>query len=296
MHRSGRRWREAATIRGHGAKITRVRAARGSSCARLGGRGVTSLSMSRRRAFLGAGGVLAATLWAGLGCGAKPLSAQGPEAGSVAVGAAETRSGGSVSGVLRASTPVDLSHVGVPIPDDSVCEKNPDGSIKNAIEPGKYRGILRNAQCDQQRFLTMANLTKRLNIRECTYCHAPDPNNPKSALYEVMTEKKVIANWMLTTFVDGLQRNDGKQMTCDSCHTDGKGNGVMKILHQPRDLGLAQEWMNEVMTASFQLRSGKRQRCKTCHVGMAPGQEGWDHHVIQRLESRGGDLVRVPLR
>ncbi len=193
---------------------------------------------------------------------------------------------------------IDPKNVGVPLPADDVCEKNPDGTIKNPIAPGTYKGILRNAKCDQQRFLTMGYLSQKLGIAgQCTFCHAPDPNDPKKAIYATPTERKRIANWMLATFVEGLRRNDGLPMSCDSCHNDGHGKGLVKILHEPRDPGFAQEWMNEVMTAQFVERDGKRLKCKTCHGGMAPAQEGWSGHVILQLEAKSdGSILRLANR
>lgn len=195
-----------------------------------------------------------------------------------------------------ATPTIDPRNVGVPLPDDDVCEKNPDGSIKDPIPPGKYTGLLRNARCDQQKFLTMASVMKQVGASDCTFCHAPDPKNPKRALYAESTPRKAVANWMLATFVEGLQRVDGKPMTCRGCHAaeKGQGKGTVHFLREPRDVTFTQEWMNEVMTTQFLERSGKRLRCKTCHVGMAPGQTGWNRKVIRELEATGdGSIVRL---
>ncbi len=183
------------------------------------------------------------------------------------------------------TTPVDLALVGIPLPGTDVCDKNSDGSIKDEIPTGRYQGLLRNARCDQQKFLTMASVMKQLGVTECTYCHAPDPTNPKKALYTESTPRKEIANWMLSTFVDGLRRVDGNPMTCRSCHTSekGKGHGAPHFLKEPRDVAFTQEWMNEVMTTQFSDRAGERLRCKTCHEGMAPSRAGWNPHVIRQL-------------
>jgi hypothetical protein len=138
-------------------------------------------------------------------------------------------------------------------------------------------------------------MMKQLGIKDCTYCHATDPDDPKhKPIYGQPTEKKRIANWMLATFIDGLRRPDGSAMTCQGCHNDGNGNAAIRILHDPRDNGFAQEWMNQVMTSRFVARDGDRLRCKTCHTGMAPAQEGWNPHVLLQLECTGaGGIHRV---
>jgi hypothetical protein len=234
-----------------------------------------------RKALLGAFVVLAAA------CGPKAPNPVGPNPVPTTTAPSPASAGPSV----------DLKHVGIPLPDDeSYCTKLPDGTFKDPVPPGKYTGILRNAHCDQQRFITMASLMKQLGIKECTYCHATDPDDPNhKPIYSQPTEKKKIANWMLATFVDGLRNHDGKPMTCQGCHNDGQGNAAIKILRQPRDTAYAQEWMNEVMTSRFLARGGERLRCKTCHVGMAPSREGWNPHVLLQLECTGaGEIRRLP--
>jgi cytochrome c2 len=187
--------------------------------------------------------------------------------------------------------------VGVPLPDVDVCERNADGSFKEPVPTGRYHGLLRNARCEQQKYLTMASVMKQLGVKECTYCHAPDPDHPKKARYAEPTRRKTVANFMLSTFVDGLRRIDGKPMTCRSCHTanKGRGDGAVHFLREPRDVAFTQEWMNEILTAELVERSGKRLRCKTCHEGMAPGQPGWKPNVILELVATdGGSIVRTP--
>lgn len=198
----------------------------------------------------------------------------------------------------RTPEPVDFTNVGLPLPDTDVCERNPDGTFKEPVPEGKYRGLLRNARCDQQKFLTMASVMKQLGVKECTFCHAPDPNNPKKALYAEPTHRKEVANFMLSTFIDGLRRLDGKPMTCRSCHGSSRPGlndaASPNFLRTPRDKAFTQEWMNETMTAAFVERSGARLRCKTCHEGMAPARPGWNPKVILELASNSsGSIERV---
>ena len=174
-------------------------------------------------------------------------------------------------------------HVGVALPGEDVCEKNEDGSLKNPVEPGQYKGLLRNAKCEQQKFLTMARVAQSLGV-QCNHCHAPHPTDPKKEDYPQFTEKKRIANWMFKTFIQGLRPTDGSKMMCAKCHIDRETNQpVAKILHEPRDRPFAQEWMHEVMTTQFVERNSKRLKCKTCHVGLAPDLDGWIKDVVRRL-------------
>jgi hypothetical protein len=179
-----------------------------------------------------------------------------------------------------------FEHVGIVLPGDEICEKNDDGSIKNPIPAGTYKGLLRNATCEQQKFITMGRVAQALGV-PCQHCHVPDPNDPKKELYPEFTDNKRKANWMFKTFVQGLRSVDGEKMMCKSCHTNAAGEPVAKILQTPRDRGFAQEWMHEVMTTKFVEANGKRLKCKTCHVGMAPDTPGWIKDVIRRLSYKG---------
>jgi hypothetical protein len=177
-----------------------------------------------------------------------------------------------------------LEHVGLELPGEDVCEKNEDGTFKEPIEEGKYQGILRNARCDQQKWITMANVTYALGVA-CRHCHVPHPTDPKKELYDQMTEEKRTANWMCGFFIQALRPTDGTKMMCKSCHTDvSTGKPVAKILGDRQNV---QEWMNEVMTVKFVEANGKRLKCKTCHVGSAPGQPGWQGEVIDQLRYNG---------
>ena len=178
-------------------------------------------------------------------------------------------------------------HVGLELPGEDVCEKNDDGAFKEPIEPGVYQGILRNARCDQQKWLTMANVTYALGVA-CRHCHVPHPTDPKKELYDRMTEVKRTANWMCGFFIQALRPTDGSKMMCKSCHTDvATGKPVAKILGDRTNLDAVQEWMNEVMTVKFVEANGKRLKCKTCHVGSAPGQPGWTGEVLSKLSYNG---------
>jgi hypothetical protein len=184
-----------------------------------------------------------------------------------------------------------LEHIGVNVPD--VCEKNPDGSVKDAIPPGTYQGLLRNAQCEQQKFITMAQVAGALGVK-CNHCHLPLASDPTKEDYPKFTDNKRKANWMFKTFIQGLRPVDGEKMMCARCHLDRGGKKpVIKILREPRDRGFAQEWMHEVMTTEFVEQNGKRLKCKTCHGGVAPDTAGWITDVIRRL-SYQGEVQRRP--
>ena len=182
-------------------------------------------------------------------------------------------------------------HVGVKLPGLNICATNEDGSLKNPVAPGTYRGLLRNAECEQQKFITMSRVAQALDV-DCTFCHVPDPNDPNKALYAEWTERKRRANWMLGTFVQGLRPIDGSRTTCASCHRGRRAEPTPAILGDPRDTGYAQEWMHEVMTSTFVTADGDRLRCKTCHGGMAPGTSGWEREVIRQVHVIDGALRR----
>ncbi len=179
-----------------------------------------------------------------------------------------------------------LEHVGIALPGRDVCETNDDGSLKNPIAPGSYQGLLRNAECEQQKFLTMARVAKALGVT-CKHCHVSDPNDPKKELYGELTDNKRTANWMYKTFIQGLRPTGGGRMMCASCHVDAGGRPVARILREPRDRDFAQEWMHEVMTTKFVEQNGKRLKCKTCHGGVAPDTDGWIKDVVRRLRFEG---------
>ena len=176
---------------------------------------------------------------------------------------------------------VDVHDVGVPLPPESECARNPDGTYTEPLDK-TYVGLLRNAKCVRQKFLTMSNIADALDVK-CSHCHVPLPGPPNQYDFPAMTEKKEIANWMGDTFIHGLLGTDGQAMLCAHCHATPTGAPIPRILGDPRDTGYAQEWMHEIMTAHFVQANGDRLRCKTCHVGMAPGQSDWQAHVIREL-------------
>jgi hypothetical protein len=132
--------------------------------------------------------------------------------------------------------------------------------------PREYLGILRVARCEQEMFLTMANVAGALGV-ECRHCHVPHPTDPKKEDYPVMTPKKEIANWMSMHLMQAVKMADGSPMKCKSCHTDAAGKPVAKILGNPRDPLKAQEWMSMIMVNKFVAKSGEKLKCKSCHVG-----------------------------
>lgn len=190
-------------------------------------------------------------------------------------------------------TPYDKASVGVRLPGKDICATNPDGSLKNPIEAGSYSGLLRNAICEQQKFITMARIAKSLDV-QCNFCHVPRKDKPNAEDYPVHTRRKDVANWMSSTFIQGLKKSDGKKIMCEDCHANKKNFSRAKILGTPRESDFAQEWMSEVMTTAFRHRSGKRLKCKTCHLGMAPSRNGWDNSVILRLQVQDANVLRAP--
>jgi hypothetical protein len=181
--------------------------------------------------------------------------------------------------------------VGFDVPGEDICKRNADGSLEDPIEPGTYRGILRNARCRQQKLATMAWLSDTLGV-DCGHCHVKDPQDPKKHLFEAWTDNKRAANWMARTFVQGLRAVDGTRVACESCHTGRDEKPVMHILGEPRDRVFASEWMHDVMATRFVEADGDRLRCRTCHEGMAPGDETWKAKVILELAREGDHFVR----
>lgn len=211
--------------------------------------------------------------------------------GPAATASATTRASSQPPDPKPDEAPSDEVNVGVALPGLDVCATKEDGSLENPIEPGTYSGILRNAKCEQQKFITMARVAQSLGVK-CNHCHVPDPDDANKEIYPEMTDNKRIANWMSRTFIQGLVRADGEAMRCASCHNDKDGKPTAKILQEPRDGGYAQEWMGEVMTVAFTEKSGKRLKCKTCHVGAAPGLPGFVTDVIKRLNYTGEGVER----
>ena len=148
--------------------------------------------------------------------------------------------------------------------------------------PRVYEGILRNARCDQQRFLTMASVADQLGVT-CVYCHVPLPSDPRKEDYPVMTPRKEIASWMSQHLMQAVKPADGSPMRCKSCHTDENGKPVTKILGNPRDPAKAAEWMAMVMVNRFVAADGSKLRCRSCHVGTM-GTPSFQAKVILRSD------------
>lgn len=148
--------------------------------------------------------------------------------------------------------------------------------------PRAYDGILRNAKCDQDMFLTMASVAGQLGV-ECGYCHVSFEGNDKKFVYPTMTDKKRIANWMSMHLMSSLRNKDGSPLRCKSCHVDDDGKPLLKILGDPRDPIKAQEWMSLVMVNKFVKVDGSKLRCNDCHVGNYT-EPDWQGKVILRTE------------
>lgn len=142
-----------------------------------------------------------------------------------------------------------------------------------------YEGVLREARCEQDLYLTMAATADALGTT-CKHCHVQKAGgDPKDFDFPVMTDAKKIGNWMKHRFVDGLRQKDGSPVTCASCHVDRHGKPAAKFLGEPRDTKYAMEWMSLVMVNQFTLADGGKLKCKHCH-GAAPGQPEFQKKVI----------------
>jgi hypothetical protein len=144
--------------------------------------------------------------------------------------------------------------------------------------PHALSGILRNARCDQDMYITMASVAEQLGV-ECKHCHAPKASDPTKDDYPVPTPRKAVANWMSTHFMQAVKPADGSPIRCRSCHTDEKGRPVAKILGDPRDPVKANEWMSLVMVKKFVAADGSKLKCRSCHAGM-PGTPDFRPKVI----------------
>jgi hypothetical protein len=159
---------------------------------------------------------------------------------------------------------------------------NFDPCTESKPTPHPYKGILRVARCEQDMYLTMAGVAEQLGV-ECVFCHVPLVVNgqpvPKKEDYPVMTDRKLVANWMSTELMQSIKPADGSKMTCKSCHTGDDGKPVVKILGQPRDVKKAMEWMNIVMVNRFVTLDGQKLKCKTCHQASV-GSPGFEKKII----------------
>jgi hypothetical protein len=129
--------------------------------------------------------------------------------------------------------------------------------------PREYIGLLRGVVCEQQMFLTMANVAKQLGV-ECNYCHVSKADGKLD--YPVMTPRKETANWMAQHFMQALRPKADVPFRCSTCHVDAKGKPVAKILGQPRDIVRTNEWMMLTMVGQFETPRGEPLKCRSCHV------------------------------
>ncbi|HVY49420.1 MAG TPA: hypothetical protein VHB21_26190, partial [Minicystis sp.] len=164
----------------------------------------------------------------------------------------------------------------------AAAEKPFDPCADSKPVPHPYHGILRSARCEQEMFLTMASVADQLGV-ECTYCHVPLIQNgvpvPKKEDYPVMTDRKLVANWMSTELMRSIKPAAGGEMKCKLCHVDEHGKPVAKIFGYPRSREKAMEWMNLVMVNKFVTLSGDKLKCKYCHEANV-GSPGFDAKVI----------------
>jgi hypothetical protein len=178
-----------------------------------------------------------------------------------AVAAGCRKSGGPAAGTPGAAPPGE----------DVVCKGSPP-------VPHPVTGVLRNARCEQDMYISMAGVADQLGVK-CNYCHVTLASDPTKEDYPPMTPKKEIANWMSLHLMQSIKPADGSPMKCQSCHTDDAGKPVAKILGNPRTRAAANEWMSEVMVNKFVALDGSKLKCKSCHVG-SPSSPEWKPKVI----------------
>ncbi len=184
----------------------------------------------------------------------------------------------SLAAACRAAPPPVAAPTPPPAPlgvEHDVCEVSPP--IPHALN-----GILRNARCDQDMYVSMSHIADMLGV-ECTHCHAAKVEGKKDRDFPKPTHKKEIANWMSLHFMQSVKPADGSPMQCASCHTDAAGRPVAKILGEPRDPIRANEWMTLVLVKKFVAADGSKLKCKSCHAG-APGMPDFRKLVILQTE------------
>ena len=65
-----------------------------------------------------------------------------------------------------------------------------------------YLGVLREARCDQELYLTMARVAESLGVG-CGHCHEGKPGGTEKDFdFPAMTRNKEVANWMKHQLVD----------------------------------------------------------------------------------------------
>jgi hypothetical protein len=140
----------------------------------------------------------------------------------------------------------------------------------------EYTGLLRGVTCDDQVFLTMANVAGQLGAT-CEHCHKKVSDKEND--YVAATPNKAIANWMFQHFMQSLRPKDGSRFACSSCHKGEDGKPLAKMLVTPRDPSHATEWMMLKIVNRFQSAKGEPLKCRSCHVGSF-GKSDWHPKVL----------------
>lgn len=153
--------------------------------------------------------------------------------------------------------------------------------------PRKYYGLLKDAKCEQDMYLTMAKIAGDLGV-ECGYCHTSLPDNPNGFDFPLMTDRKQVALFMGHEFMNGLKQKNGEEMRCKSCHLDKAGKPAAKFLGSPRDLAFTTEFMNITLTNKFVHTDGTKVKCKDCHVGNVGTPE------FQKTVILKGEQIHLP--
>ena len=175
-------------------------------------------------------------------------------------------------------SPGSAATTAAPAPRGSVAAEPPPALPSSVLDDGKvcdkatakpppheFKGILRGVRCEEQMYLTMANVARQLGV-ECTYCHAKSAKSDELD-HAAPTPKKEIANWMSQHFVQAVRRKDGGLVTCRTCHVDDAGKPVAKILGEPRDQTRTHEWMTLTLIGKFTGARGEPLKCRACHGG-----------------------------
>lgn len=213
--------------------------------------------------------------------GVRPWTRAAWGAFAAAALAAAALAGGCASGAAPAADPVKPAR------------KAPSSFDPCAGQPPpakEYLGVLREAKCEQDMFLTMAATAEALGVT-CGHCHLQKAGGgPKDFDFPPMTRNKEVANWMKHQLVDRLRHKDGSPVTCASCHVGKDGKRSARFLGEPRDQAFAMEWMSLVMVNEFTKADGSKLRCKDCHAA-PPSVPAFERKLIL---SR--DLVGLPVR
>ena len=151
----------------------------------------------------------------------------------------------------------------------------------------KYYGLLKDAKCEQDMFLTMAKIAGDLGV-DCGYCHQAIAGSPKDFDFPAMTDRKQVALFMGHEFMDGMKQKNGEEMRCKSCHVDKTGKPAAKFLGNPRDLAFTMEFMNLTMSNRFVHTDGSKVKCIDCHVGNV-GTPTFQKTVIMK-----GEQIHLP--